>query len=85
MAQTLFWPRTPRGELLARLHREVALGKPESAVALRPFVSDAGIMGQDLFTMKLGRGNVGDLVMAQFGRLLIPGAFAVEVARTLGK
>jgi hypothetical protein len=73
----------PRRELLVRLQREVTLGKPESAVALRSLVSDAGIMGQDLFTMKVGRTNVGDLVMAQLGRLLIPLGFATELARVL--
>jgi mannitol-1-phosphate/altronate dehydrogenase len=73
----------PRRELLVRLQREVTFGKLESAVALRSLVSDAGIMGQDLFTMKVGHTNVGDLVMAQFGRLLIPLSFAAEMARVL--
>jgi hypothetical protein len=63
----------------------MTLGKPESAVVLRPLVSNAGIMGQDLFSMKVGHTNVGDLVMAQFGRLLMPDGFAAEVARALGK
>lgn len=75
----------PRRELLARLQGEVTLGKPESAVALRPFVSDAGIMGQDLFTIKVGHTNVGELVMAQFERLLMPGRFSAELAQALGK
>ena len=75
----------PRRDLLTRLQQEVTLGKPESAVGLRPLVSDAGIMGQDLFTLKVGHTNVGDQVMAQLGRLMLPGGFATEVARALGK
>jgi mannitol-1-phosphate/altronate dehydrogenase len=75
----------PRRELLMRLQKEVALGKPESAAALRPLVADPGIMGQDLFTLKVGQTNVGELVMAQLGRLLMPGGFAVEVAKVFGK